>query len=65
MSPWLWWPLLVAASAATTNAISYYLHWSWRYEKRRYGIVAEISFLVFLASLGATAVGALIAHWPH
>lgn len=60
----VWISLLGAASAGTVLAVSYYLAWSWRFTKKRIGMIAELSFLVLLVFLGGAAVSYLLTHIP-
>jgi len=62
---WLvWLPLFGAAASGTTLAITYYLHWGFRFSRPRLGMTAEISFLLFILCLGLSVIGHLLSNPP-
>lgn len=64
MTWWCWLSLVVAALAGTTLAISYYMHWTYRFERRLLGQVSEIAFLILILALASAAFGALWSGRP-
>jgi hypothetical protein len=65
MTPWLEWGSLFGATlAATVLAISYYFHWSWRYQRRNLGVTAEVSAMLLIVLLGAAGIFHLLGHMP-
>lgn len=51
-----WIAALVATVAGSVLAVSFYLHWTYRFQRRVLGVVTETAFLVLMVSAGALAI---------
>lgn len=65
MSWSVWWPLFGAAAAGTVLAVTFYIHWSYRYTKRMLGLVSEVAALLLIVCAGGAAIAALLTNTPR
>lgn len=54
-----WLSAATALVAGATLAISFYLHWSFRYTRPRLGLVSEIALFVLIVALAFWGVATL------
>lgn len=61
----LWTSLLGLTLSASTLGVSFYVHWSWRYQIKWLGIVAEVALATTILFGGGTGLAALLGHMPR